>query len=481
MSYAFSCRAFAILWMILISPGLGAESIGPLPPVPSNPDNLPNEARMTLGRALFFDNRISATGTMNCASCHLPHQGWTVHTPISPANPGRVERRNSPTLLNVGYNKALIWDGRAWPLEKQAIGSTKNPIHKGQDIDKLMALFNGDPEMVKLFEAAYGSKPNAADYGKALAVFQRHFIVTGDSDFDRYMKGDKQAMSPAAVRGMTLFTGKAGCVACHSGPNLTDSDFHNIGLAANPMLADDVHQEILRFDAKRMEVPNWESINIDPGRFLVTKNAADLNKFKTPTLRNLQDTFPYMHDGRYRTLDEVIEYYNRGGDGAPGQDPRVRALNLSASEKGDLKAFLMALRGSLPDIRMQDWVRPVDVERGKALDGKTLFEGKGTCVNCHQRDGNGVPGTFPPLANNPRVTAGDGSYVARTIIYGREGRVEIHGKVFDAVMPPIGEQQGLSDEEIAAIASYVRNSWGNQADGVSPETVREQRQPRAQP
>ena len=120
----------------------GAEvpDIGPLPPVEANPDNAPTEARLALGRALFFDNRISGTGTMSCATCHLPHQGWTVQTPLSPANPGWVERRNSPTLINVGYNKALIWDGRAWPLEKQAIGSTKNPVHKGQDIDKLMAM-----------------------------------------------------------------------------------------------------------------------------------------------------------------------------------------------------------------------------------------------------------------------------------------------------------------------------------------------------
>ncbi len=452
------------------------EAIGPLPPVSANPENPPTPERMALGRALFFDNRISASGTMNCASCHLPHQGWTVHTPISPANPGRVERRNSPTLLNVGYNKALIWDGRAWPLEKQAIGSTKNPIHKGQDIDKLMAVFNADPAMVAMFEAAYGSKPNAADYGRALAVFQRHFIVTGESDFDRYMKGNKLAMSAAAARGMALFTGKAGCVACHSGPNFTDSDFHNIGLSANPMLADDLHLEVLRFDAKRMGVTDWQTMNLDPGRYLVSKDSADLGKFKTPTLRNLQDTAPYMHDGRYRTLEEVIAYYNRGGDRRAGQDPRIRALNLSDSEQADLNAFLRALRGPLPDIRMQDWVRPVAVDSSKALDGKTLFEGKGTCINCHQAGGRGVPGVFPPLAGNPHVTEGDGAYVARTIIHGREGRVEVNGKVFDAVMPPIGQQQGLSDAEVAAIASYVRNSWGNRAPAVTPATAGAQRE-----
>jgi cytochrome c peroxidase len=151
---------------LVLASGAGAETvktlagqevpdIGPLLPVKANPENEPNTARMVLGRALFFDNRISATGTMNCARCHLPHQGWTVRTPISPANPGWVERRNSPTLINVGYNQALIWDGRAWPLEKQTIGSTKNPVHKGQDLDKLMAVFRADPSMVQMFSKAH--------------------------------------------------------------------------------------------------------------------------------------------------------------------------------------------------------------------------------------------------------------------------------------------------------------------------------------
>jgi cytochrome c peroxidase len=199
---------------------------------------------MVLGRALFFDNRISGSGTMNCATCHLPHQGWTVQTPLSPANPGWVERRNSPTLINVGFNQALIWDGRAFPLEKQAIGSTKNPVHKGQDIDKLMATLKADPEMVRMFQEAYGSEPNPADYGRALAVFQRHFIVTGPSPFDHYVQGEQSAMDASAVRGMALFKAKANCIACHNGPNFTDSGFHNVGLAHNPALDEEKRGQV---------------------------------------------------------------------------------------------------------------------------------------------------------------------------------------------------------------------------------------------
>lgn len=450
-------------------------AIGPLPPVEANPENEPTEARMALGRALFFDNRISASGTMNCATCHLPHQGWTVHTPISPANPGKVERRNSPTLLNVGYNKALIWDGRAWPLEKQAVGSTKNPLHKGQDIDALMKTFAADPTMVKMFKEAYDSEPNPADYGKALAVFQRHFIVTGESAFDKYMKGDKAALSESALRGLKLFVGEAGCTACHNGPNFTDSDFHDMGLGPNPMLTDERHQEVLKFDAKRKDVESWQEVTTDPGRYLVTHDEKDRGKFKTPTLRNLQDTGPYMHDGRYRTLEQVLEHYNRGGDKTPNQDARVRPLNLSADRLADLRAFLESLRGSLPEIEMAKWVRPVDGPPGTALDGKALFEGKGTCVNCHQTDGRGIAGAFPPLAGNAHVSEGDGSYVARTILHGRDGELTIGDQTFNAVMPPIGQQQGLSNEEIAAIATYVRSAWGNQGAALTAEMVAAQR------
>lgn len=450
-------------------------AIGPLPPVPENPDNKLTEARMTLGRALFFDNRISASGTMNCASCHLPHQGWTVHTPISPANPGHIERRNSPTLINVGYNKKLIWDGRAWPLEKQAIGSTKNPLHKGQDIDKLMATFNADAKIVALFKDAYDSKPNAQDYGKALAVFQRHFIVTGDSPFDKYMKGDKTAMDTSAQRGMVLFKGKANCIACHNGPNFTDSDFHNTGLSRNPLFDQEIFKKVLQFDAKRTGVEEWASINDDPGRYTITHKKEDWKKFKTPTLRNLPDTAPYTHDGRYASLEQVIEHYNKGGDHTPNQDPRIKPLKLSKGEQQDLHAFLLALRGPLPEINMQDWVRPVDMKSSEALNGKALFEGKATCINCHQATGLGIPGVFPPLAGNPHVSEGDGSYVAHTIIHGRTGEVSVHGKTFNAVMPPIGTQQGLSDEEIAAVASYVRSAWGNKGGTVSADQVKKQR------
>lgn len=326
------------------------SDIGPLPPVPVNPDNAPTAARMALGQALFFDNRISGSGSMNCSSCHLPDFGWTLPSEFSLANEGFVERRNPPTLINVGYNKALIWDGRAPNLEKQAIGSTTNPVHKGQNMDKLMKILNDDPKIVDMFQAAYGGKPNPDDFGRALGVWQRHFLVTADSDFDRHMKGNMLALSASAVRGMEVFKGKGGCIACHNGPNFSDSGFHNTGLKRNAAFDKPEFRKILTFDAKRMKDADWEHASDDGGRYLVTHDKTDWKKFKTPTLRNLADTAPYMHDGRYATLEAVIDHYDRGGDGTENQDARIKPLGLSAQEKANLKAFLMSLWGALPKV-----------------------------------------------------------------------------------------------------------------------------------
>ena len=326
--------------------------IGPLPPVPENPDNRYTPARVALGQALFFDNRVSKNGDMNCSTCHLPSLGWTMPTAFSLANDGFVERRNPPTLINIGYNQALIWDGRAPSLEKQAIGSTKNPVHKGQDIDALMTTLNNDDRIVAMFKQAYNSTPNPVDYGRAIAVFQRHRLVSGESDFDRYAKGDMHAMSSAAIDGLALFSGRAGCVACHRGPNFTDSSFHNVGLKRNAKFDEPALAEMLKFDAKRMGLTEWETIADDPGRYLKTHDKADWKKFKTPTLRNIQDTGPYMHDGRYATLEMVIDHYNRGGDRTKNQDNRIKPLGLSDQEKRNLKAFLESLYGPMPDVTL---------------------------------------------------------------------------------------------------------------------------------
>src|SRR5918992_704817 len=303
-------------WACAGAPG----DIGPLPPVPVPEDNPMTPEKVELGRLLFFDARLSADGSLACVSCHLPYQGWTTNTPLSPAYPTNMERRNSQTLINVAYNKALLWDGRAAVLEKQALGPIQNPLHMNQNLDLLVEKLNAVPEYVEGFQKVFGTSVTPEALGKALAAFERT-LVTRNAPFDRYMTGDWQAMSGGALRGMELFKGKARCILCHNGPNFTDNQFHNLGVPAAPLLSDPLVQVAIRFDAKRMNVPEYQSVREDLGRYLVTKEEKDRGAFRTPTLRNVMQREPYMHNGVFHSLEEVIDFYNRGGGAGPATCP----------------------------------------------------------------------------------------------------------------------------------------------------------------
>jgi cytochrome c peroxidase len=321
--------------------------IGPLPPVPVPEDNPLTPEKVALGRRLFFDARLSADGSLACVSCHLPDQGWTTNTPLSPAYPTHMERRNSQTLINVAYNQALLWDGRAGTLEKQALGPIQNPLHMNQNLDLLIEKLNSIPDYAERFHKVFGTSVTPEGLGKALAAFERT-LVTGHAPFDRYMEGDLQAMSESAVRGLELFTGKARCILCHHGPNFTDSQFHNLGVPDVPLLAHPLVQAALRFDAKRMHIQEYAQVREDLGRYLVTKQEQDKGAFKTPTLRNVAQRDPYMHNGAFQSLEEIIDFYNRGGGTVLGKSPLIQPLELSTQEKGDLLVFLQALTGELP-------------------------------------------------------------------------------------------------------------------------------------
>jgi cytochrome c peroxidase len=260
-----------------------------------------------------------------------------------------MERRNSQTLINVAYNKALIWDGRAGALEKQALGPIQNPLHMNQNLDLLVEKLNAVPDYVERFQRVFGTSVSAEALGKALAAFERT-LVTRNAPFDRYMAGDQQAMSQMALRGMELFKGKARCILCHHGPNFSDSQFHNLGIPAAPLLSHPLVQAALRFDAKRMNVPEYQQIKEDWGRYLVTKEEQDKGAFKTPTLRNVTQRDPYMHNGVFQSLPEVIDFYDGGGGAVAGKSPLLRPLGLTAQEKSDLRAFLQALTGELPTV-----------------------------------------------------------------------------------------------------------------------------------
>jgi len=300
------------------SPSVG----GPLPPMPVSKNNPQSPEKIELGRSLFFDGRLSADGKISCATCHDPKQGWAGHDATDTGIHGRVGDRNSGTVVNSGHMKFQFWDGRAGSLEEQALGPIENPVEMGETMPNVIRKLETVPSYRKQFQAVFGTGVTADGIAKAIAAFERT-IVSGPGPFDRYLAGDKKAMSPAALRGAKLFEGKGRCAACHSGPVFSDQGFHNLGVGA-------------------------KAATPDVGREAVTKSPADRGKFKTPGLRNVARTYPYMHDGKTKTLADVVDYLDRGGTPNPNLDPLVRPLNLTAKEKRDLLAFLDALTGPEP-------------------------------------------------------------------------------------------------------------------------------------
>jgi cytochrome c peroxidase len=291
-------------------------------PVPA--DNPTTSEKVELGRMLYFDKRVSKDGTISCATCHDPKQGWAGHDATDTGINGRVGDRNSGTVVNSGYMSYQFWDGRAGSLEEQALGPIENPVEMGETMPNVLRKLEAVPAYRKQFQAVFGTGVTADGIAKAIAAFERT-IVSGPGPLDRYLAGDKKAMSPAAVRGAELFKGKGGCAACHRGPVFSDQGFHNLGVGA------------------KASTP-------DGGREAVTKSPGDRGRFKTPGLRNVARTYPYMHDGKTKTLADVVDYLDRGGTPNPSLDPLVRPLDLTARERRDLVAFLEALTGPEPKV-----------------------------------------------------------------------------------------------------------------------------------
>ncbi len=291
----------------------------PLPPMPVPVDNPQTSAKIRLGKQLYFDKRLSQDSTISCASCHDPAHGWADPEATSAGVGGVRGARNSPTVLNAGYNRFQFWDGRSPTLEDQAVGPIQNPVEMQMTMTLALSRLNGIPGYVEAFKAVFGGEPTKKTIGKAIASFERT-VVSANSALDRYTAGDKAAMGEAAVRGMSVFGGKGRCVKCHSGPNFTDNGFHNVGIGMT---------------AKEPDV----------GRSKITHRTGDYGAFKTPSLRSVALNDPYMHDGSIATLEAVVDHYDRGGEPNPHLDRQLRPLHLTASEKADLVEFLKALTG----------------------------------------------------------------------------------------------------------------------------------------
>jgi cytochrome c peroxidase len=283
----------------LISIPLGLDLYLPTPE-----SNFLTQERVELGRELFFDRRLSRDGTISCATCHNPNRAFS--TPVPVATGFGRGRRNAPALINRGYGRTFFWDGRAASLEEQVLQPIQDPNEMNLPVEEAAARVQLDPPVL----------------ARALASYVRT-ILSGDSPYDRFVNGDRSALTREQQLGLQLFRGKGNCSACHAGANFTDEQFHNTGVTwRNGRLADE-------------------------GRFEVTTNPQHRGAFKTPTLREITRTGPYMHDGSLATLEEVITFYSDGGRANPFLDSEIRPRSFTHEEQRALLAFLTSLTGEV--------------------------------------------------------------------------------------------------------------------------------------
>jgi cytochrome c peroxidase len=353
--------------------GIGqAIAAGPAPlapldsiKIPIPPDNKQTPAKVELGKILFFDPRIGGDASTGCSTCHEPDQGWAWAEDFSRGYPGTVHWRNSQTVINSGYYPRQFWAGSASSNEKQAKSAAKGGVAGNGESDIMEARLALIPEYRKAFKEVFGTEwPLISDVWHAISAFERTLNTVGkyEAPLDKYLKGDKKALTAQQVRGMKVFEGKGGCIQCHNGALVTDSDFHNIGVPANKRWEEDgLAQITFRFEqyAKGQTEEGYRTAKSDWGFYYRGKNKWDRGKFRTPSLRYIAYTAPYMHNGVFYTLEEVVDFYNRGGKDEEGRttlfpenmDKRIKPLGLSDKEKEDLVAFLESMSG--PEIKMQ--------------------------------------------------------------------------------------------------------------------------------
>lgn len=353
------CRIISILVLVTICfifgscrkqaptvPQAESKPVGPpisisaplgLPPVPIPADNPPTADTVALGRRLYYDTGLSIDNTISCASCHNPMVGFGDGKPVSDGVRQQKGNRNSPTVFNAAYMTMQFWDGRAPSLEKQAEGPAANPVEMGNTLEGVERTLNADPSYRLEFKKAFGADViTYAMVEKAIASFERT-VVSGDSPFDRFMYGgNKKALSASARRGLEVFRDpkKGNCATCHligeKYALFTDNKFHNLGVGVKLGM-------------------NGDAELTDLGRFKVTNVETDKGAFRTPSLRNVALTAPYMHDGSLKNLKEAIDFYIGGGNSNPHRDKEIHPLDfLTGQERADLEEFLKSLTGTVP-------------------------------------------------------------------------------------------------------------------------------------
>ena len=358
------------LSLAVIAASVGLVTFGPGAPVtadvnpplaalgePTAPaDNKQTPAKVELGKLLYFDARIGGDASVACVDCHMPKQGWGFNDPISRGYPGAIHWRNSQTVINTAYLSKLFWTGSAKSLEAQAPSAALGALSGNGERDMVEARLAFIPEYVKRFKDVFGDRwPKVNNVWKAMAAFERT-LIHNNTPFDKYMRGDKKALSAQQVRGLKLFQGKANCIECHNGPLMTDEKYYNLGVPrAEDWLENGMAQVSFRYQnySKGVTEAMYRKVKDDAGLYFRTKEKSDMGKFRTAPLRYIAYTAPYMHNGSFFDFDEVVDFYNDGGgsneftDGTMSKNKSklLKPLNLSDEEKEALVAFLESLSG----------------------------------------------------------------------------------------------------------------------------------------
>jgi cytochrome c peroxidase len=467
--------------------GLPAESaLEPFAPLPREPAS---DARIALGKYLFFDSRLSGNVSLSCASCHQPDKAFTDGRALSKGYPSTQYFRNTPMLLNTVYQSRLYWDGRMDGNDMPTLirDHITEAHFMSMDGRLMIERLKQVPEYVEMFNNAFGGSPSFGSVLNAITAYVQS-LNSPATAYDKYQAGDVQALSADAQAGLALFEGKANCARCHSRPLFSDQEFYNNGVAANPAMLDDPERHVtFRRFFRTLGAPNYRNLREDVGLYALTIQEEDRSKFRTPSLREVGRTAPYMHNGSLETLEEVVNFYNQGG--GPDQTAGLQPLGLSDEEMKQLVAFLESLSSEpiqvvtpmLPDYglvalgageELQAAAPPAPapsptpaaapVAASKAV---VAVVNKGTCNACHVIPGvPGAVGIVGPDLSNISAEAGE-----RILGYTAEQYIResiINPNVFTAPKCPFGLAcvpgampanlaQTLSEDEINTIVNYL--------------------------
>jgi cytochrome c peroxidase len=355
-------RFAAFLAITLAAITAAAQPLAPLPPPPTQ-----KAEQVELGKFLFFDPRLSGDGSISCDTCHEPAKGWGDGKALSTGYPGSEYFRNAQTILNAAYHKRNYWDGRMAGSDLPTlVRDHLTEAHFMQVDGRLMAeRLKQVPEYVVMFEKTFGGEPSFGRTLNAVAAFLRT-ITSKNAAIDRHLKGDQTALTAEARQGLAIFQGKAGCTQCHGGPLFADGKFHAVGGPEHlDVFADPFRHISFRRFFRTLGAPGVDGYTTDPGLYGVTKNREDRGKFRTPSLREVSRTAPYMHNGMLATLEDVVAFYNAGGGTHPNKSPLLRPLGLTPGEQRTLVEFLKSLSGD-----------PVVIERPELTDYQPRALGK---------------------------------------------------------------------------------------------------------